>query len=222
MTSFCFILSVARLSQVGIVLFYPFSCKVVSRWHRFGVSFQLQGFLKMASFCRFLSVARLSLDGIVLVFPFSWKVVSRWHRFDVSFQLQGCLTMASFWCFLSVARLSLEGIVLVFPFSCKVVSRWHRFDVCFQLQGCLMMASFWCLLSVARLSHDGIAVGDIHWFHRWYRVFDAFRRTNLHRSDNFSYRNVPKKHRVALMRYSMVDRNHVSIVLSHIVVMHCY
>ena len=176
----------------------------------------------MASFWCFLSVARLSHDGIVLVLPFSCKDVTRWHRFGVSFQLQGCLKMASFWCFLSVARLSHDCIVLVFPFSCKVVSRWHRFGVSFQLQSCLTMASFWCFLSVARLSHDGIAVGDSHWFHRWCRVLDAFHRTNLHRSDNFSYRIVPSPRRVGTVRYSMVDRNHVSIFRSHVVVIHTY
>ena len=84
------------------------------------------------------------------------------------------------------------------------------------------MTSFSCFLSVARLSHDGIAVGDIHWFHRWCRVLDAFHRTNLHRSDNFSYRNVPSPRRVGSVRYSMVDRNHVSIVPSHVVVIHTY
>ena len=175
----------------------------------------------MASFWCFLSVARLSQDCIVLAFPFRCKVVSRWHCFGVSHQLQGCLKMASFWCFLSVARLSQYCIVLVFPFSCKVVSRWHCLGVSNQLQVRLKISSFWCLLSVARLSHDGIAVGDIHWFHRWCRVLDAFHRTNLHRSDNFSYRNVPSPRRLALMRYSVVDRNHVSIVRSHVVI-HTY
>ena len=128
-------------SYIYFVLMFPFSCKIVSRWHRFNVSFKLQGCLTMASFCCFLSVARLSHDGIVLMFPLSCKVVSRWHCFVVSFQLQGCLTMVSFSCFLSVARLSHDGILLLFPFSCKVVSRWHRFGVSFQLQGCLTMAS---------------------------------------------------------------------------------
>ena len=130
--------------------------------------------------------------------------------------------MTSFCCILSVARLSHDSIVLVFPFSCKVVSRCHHFGVCFQLQGCLTMTSFCCFLSVARLSHDGIAVGDIHWLHWWCRVLDAFHRTNLHRSDNFSYRTVPSPRRVALMRYSVVDRNHVSIFRSHFVVIYTF
>ena len=95
MASFWCFLSVARLSQDCIVLAFPFRCKVVSRWHCFGVSHQLQGCLKMASFWCFLSVARLSQYCIVLVFPFSCKFVSRSHRFVVPFQLQGCLTMAS-------------------------------------------------------------------------------------------------------------------------------
>ena len=77
MASFWCFHSVGRLSQDGIVLVFPFSWKVVSRWHRFDISFQLEGSLKMASFWCLLSVARLSQDGIVLVFPFSWKVVSR-------------------------------------------------------------------------------------------------------------------------------------------------
>ena len=84
------------------------------------------------------------------------------------------------------------------------------------------MASFCCFLSVARLSHDGIAVGDIHWFHRCCRFLGAFHRTNLHRSDNFSYWNVPSPRRVGTVRYSMVDRNHVSIVRSHVVVILSY
>ena len=84
------------------------------------------------------------------------------------------------------------------------------------------MTSFWCLLSVARLSHDGIAVGDIHWFHRWCRVIDAFHRTNLHRSDNFFYRNVPSPRRVGAVLYSVVDCNNVSIVRAHFVVIHSY
>ena len=49
MASFWCFLSVGRLSQDGIVLVFPFSRKVVSRWHRFDVSFQLQGCLTMAS-----------------------------------------------------------------------------------------------------------------------------------------------------------------------------